>query len=70
MSNVIQFLEALGSSSRKLSPNDYAMNVATLEIEESQRKALMDRDRDALGTLLGGRPGMRCIIWSSAKAVA
>lgn len=70
MSNVIQFLEALGSTSVKLSPTEYAMNVATLEVEESHRKALMDRDQDALGTLLGGRPGMRCIIWSSAKAAA
>ena len=68
MSNVIQFLEGLGSSAAKLSPTEYAMSVAALEVEEVQRKALMDRDQDALGTLLGARSRMRCIIWSSKAA--
>ena len=70
MSNAIQFLEALGSNSARLSVAEYELILASLEIEEEQRTALLDRDRDALGTLLGPRPGMRCIIWSSAKAAA
>ena len=70
MSNVIRFLEGLGSSSVKWSPAEYAANVATLEVEDTQRKALLDRDQVALGTSLGARSGMRCIIWSSPKAPA
>ena len=70
MSNAIQFLEALGSNSTRLSVAEYELSVASLEIEERQRIALLDRDQEALGTLLGARLGMRCLIWSSAKAAA
>lgn len=70
MSNVIQFLEALGNNAEQLTHADYARKVALLDIGERQRKALMDRDQEALASLLGARSGMRCIIWSSSRAAA
>lgn len=66
MSNVIQFLESLGnnSASRLFSSEDYDALIATLDVEVSERQALLDRDRSALNDLLGGRPKMMCLIWS------
>lgn len=65
MSNVIQFLEALGSNPamNRMSPGDYASSVAALDADDSQRQALMNRDHATLNDLLGGREGMRCIVW-------
>ena len=66
ISNVIQFLEALGSNAAltKLSAANYAANVAALNVDDAQRQALMDRDQGALNGLLGGRKKMRCMIWA------
>lgn len=61
MSNIIQFLEAAGREPA-LSPVDYAMAVAALEIPDAQRQALMERDHAALNALLGGRARMICMI--------
>lgn len=57
MSNVIQFLEALGSNPAltRLSVADYEAVVASLDAEGAQRQALLDRDQVALNGLLGGR---------------
>lgn len=65
MSNVIQFLESLGSNAAltRLSAAEYAATVASLDVHVGQRKALLDRDVDALSGLLGGRETMRCLIF-------
>lgn len=64
MSNVIQFLEAMGRNPgvHGLSAADYAASVALLEIDEAQQQALLDRDHAALNDLLEGRPKMMCYI--------
>jgi hypothetical protein len=56
MSNVIQFLEAMGS--KQLSAAEYAASVAALEVDAPQRQALLERDQSALNDLLGGRDSM------------
>ena len=59
MSNVIQFLEALGQNP---APADYAAAVAALDIDEAQRQALLDCDHAALNDLLGGRGKVYCLV--------
>jgi hypothetical protein len=63
MSNIIRFLETMGS--KPISPADYAATVAALEIGAPQRKALLDRDQDALNELLDGRRQLRCAIFAA-----
>lgn len=65
MSNVIQFLEALSSSSSSvnLSAAEYAASVAALDVDEQQRNALLNRDESALSDLLGGRSKLMCIVF-------
>ena len=53
MSNVIRFLEAVGS--KPLSVEDYAASVANLDAPPEERQALARRDPIALNGLLGGR---------------
>lgn len=53
MANAIRFLESIGHSS--LSEAQIAARIALLDIDEEQRKALIERDQDALSRLLGGR---------------
>ena len=60
MSNVIRFLESIGSKPHSWS--DFSAGVALLDIDPVQRQALMDRDREGLSDLLGGRGQMRCMI--------
>lgn len=69
MSNVIQFLESLGSNAAmtRLSAAEYAATVASLEIQAGQRRALLDRDVDSLSALLGGRETMRCVIFQPGE---
>lgn len=63
MSNVIQFLESLGRNpANDLSPADYAAAVAVLDIDDTQRQALLDRDHAALNDLLGGRAKVYCLV--------
>lgn len=57
MSNVIQFLEAMGSRPA-LSAVEYAAAVEALDAGTVQRQALLDRDHVALNELLDGRPKM------------
>jgi hypothetical protein len=63
MSNIIRFLETMGS--KPVSPADYAATVAALEVGAPQRKALLDRDQDALNELLDGRRQLRCAIFAA-----
>lgn len=64
MSNVIQFLEAMGRNPavHGASAADYAATVALLEIDGAQRRALLDRNAVALSGLLEGRTKMFCMI--------
>ena len=61
MSNVIQFLAALGSRPA-MTAADFAATVGELDVGDAQRQALLDRDQDALNGLLGGREQMLCLI--------
>ena len=60
MSNVIQFLEAMGRNPgvHGASAADYAASVALLEIDGAQQQALLDRNPAALNGLLDGRSKM------------
>lgn len=56
MSNVIQFLESMGRS--PLSATEYAASVASFDINEGQKRALLDRDHAALSEQMGGAKKM------------
>jgi hypothetical protein len=62
MSNVIRFLESMGSdpSLAHLSAAAYEQAVASLDAGHEQKQALLDRDVVALNALLGGRDKMYC----------
>lgn len=66
MSNVIQFLETLGSNPAlsRLSAAEYAANVATLDADAKQRQALLVRDHATLSDLVGGRQRMFCSVYA------
>ena len=65
MSNVIRFLESLGSNpSNCLSPADYAATVALLDVDKAQQDALLQRDFVQLGELLGSRPTVLFAIYA------
>ena len=65
MSNMVRFLETLGSNPAltKLSAAEFEAIVATLDVDNAQRQALIARDNAALNDLLGGRERMLCVIW-------
>ena len=56
MLDTIRFLEEMGAN--PISESDYAVAVANLQVEESQRSALLERNHGALNDLLGGRAEM------------
>lgn len=62
MSNVIEFLELMGTSDSLRSAAAYEAAVAALDVGPSQRTALLDRDVASLTTLLDARPAMFCMI--------
>ena len=64
MSNVIQFLEAMGRDPgvHGASAADYAASVALLEIDGAQQQALLTRNPAALNDLLDGRSRMFCFV--------
>jgi len=68
MSNVIQFLVAMGANP-VMNAAEYAASVVTLDADDLQRQALMERDQDTLNKLLGGREQMRCIVWPVERIV-
>ncbi|WP_374604191.1 hypothetical protein [Arenimonas sp.] len=65
MSKVITFLETLGRSHLpgQLAPEQYEAAVDAAGIEDAARDALLARDADALGGLLGGRMEMMCLLF-------
>jgi hypothetical protein len=58
--DVIKFLENAGSV--PMQAEEYLAAVGALDIDDAERAALMARDGDALGRLLGGRDTMYCSI--------
>lgn len=66
MSNVIQFLEAMGSNSMlaRMSEKDFSEMLATVEVGSSAKQSLMERDAAALASLMDARPMMFC--WVAA----
>lgn len=64
MSNAIQFLETLGRRSALIdsSVHAYAETIASLEIGDAQKIALLDRDHARLSDLLSDRTQMLCLI--------
>lgn len=63
MSNVIRFLESMGS--KQLSAAEYAASVRALDVEAPHKNALLDRDQDALNELLDGRRQLKCAIFAA-----
>ena len=53
MSNVIRFLESMGT--RQVSATDYAASVAALDLDSKHKQALLNRDHASLNDLMGGR---------------
>jgi len=62
MSNVVQFLEALATSPKPLSPDEFAAAIERTELDPSAQKALLERNADALNKALGGRLKMMCMV--------
>ena len=60
MSNVIQFLEALGRE--PMSGESYANAVRSLDVDDSLREALLRKDHEALNSLLGGRHNVMMVL--------
>jgi hypothetical protein len=58
--DVIKFLETAGSV--PMPADEYLAAVGALDIDAAERAALVARDGDALGRLLGGRDTMYCSI--------
>lgn len=63
MSNVVQFLEALARNSKPLSHEEFVAAVMRAKLEPNARKALLERDVEALSRELGGRGAMFCAIF-------
>lgn len=61
MSNLIQFMEAAGRNPA-LSAVEYAATVEALDVDASQKKALHERDPQAINALLEGRETLYCLI--------
>jgi hypothetical protein len=61
MSNVIRFLEAMGS--RPFAAAHYLAAVNALNVGESERQALLNRDGQILNRLLCGREDVHCLIF-------
>ncbi len=64
MSNVIQFLETMGSNAAmgRMSTADYLAAVAALDADQSSRRALLARDSGDLVQALNARPFMMCMV--------
>lgn len=64
MSNVIQFLEAMGGNAAmaRMSAEDYANAIAMLDADAPSREALGLRDHTKLSALLNGRTMMMCVV--------
>jgi hypothetical protein len=67
VSNAIRFLETMGSNP-SVGAN-YAAVIAALDVPPQQRRALLARDHAELGTLLGGREAMKCLVFSQEEVI-
>lgn len=69
MSNVIQFLESMGSNARlaRMSPEAYAAAVAALDADVETKSALGTRRPEWLGELMDSRPTMYCVVFAPEK---
>ena len=66
MLNTIRFLETMGAN--VVSPADYAATVAALDVDQSEKVALLQRDHVALNDLLEGRQKMFFSVLSPDEA--
>lgn len=66
MSNLIQFLESMGSNAMMARMNmaEYEAVIATLDVADEQRSALEMRDPGAIGSALDVRPSMLCFVFA------
>jgi hypothetical protein len=64
MSNVIQFLEAMGKDATlsTMSPEEYTAAVNALNADDQAQHALLNRDQNALNNFLGGRTKMMMML--------
>lgn len=60
MSNVIQFLEAMGRA--PMSDESYGNAVRSLDVDEAMREALLRKDQNAMSLLLGGRQNVMLLL--------
>jgi hypothetical protein len=56
MLNTIRFLESIGAN--VMSPAEYAASIMALDVDQSEKVALLQRDHATLNDLLGGRKTM------------
>lgn len=64
MSNVIAFLESMGRRAASVPTEaELADAVASLDIGDDAKSALLAGDTGALSDLLGGRPKMICMLF-------
>jgi hypothetical protein len=66
VSNVIRFLETMGSSAlmARMTMAEYEAAIAGLEVADEQRVALGMRDQKAIGLALDVRPSMLCFVFA------
>lgn len=66
MSNVIQFLQAMGANAAlaNLADGEYQDAVNALDVDDCQKQALLGRDDSKLRELLDSRATMFCMIFS------
>lgn len=65
MSDLIQFLEQMGSDARLSHTNEveYLAAVDAASLDDAPKQALRSRDADTLNELAGGRLQMMCILF-------
>ncbi len=66
MSNVIRFLESMGSNAAmaNMSIADYQAAVAVLEVGDEERTSLMSKNVQRLNDLHNGRHEMFCMVFA------
>lgn len=66
VSNVIQFLESMGSNAlmARMTMAEYELAIEGLEVADEQRIALSKRDQKAVGLSLDVRPSMLCFVFA------
>ena len=66
MSNVIRFLETMGANAvaARLAAVDYSGTIASLEVNDQEKQALLGRDDSKLKSLLDSKHKMFCMIFS------